>query len=91
MRLQVEFLVSSTCQEAARGDLRFRPGFRFVAADDDGGPYGASEVGTEGRIDFGVDCRLEGSVSLEFDGFYSGIGRRDRESYGAGIGLRMDF
>ena len=48
-------------------------------------------TGAEGRIDFGVDYSLEDRVSLEFEGFYSGIGRRDRESYGAGVGLRMDF
>ena len=64
---------------------------RFVATDEDGGLYGESVIGVEGRIDFGVDYRLDGSVALEFDGFYSGIGRRDRESYGAGVGLRMDF
>ena len=77
--------------DAARGDLTLRPGLRFVATDEDGGPYGESGFGAAGRIDFGVDYRLGGSVALEFDGFYSGIGRRDRESYGAGVGLRMDF
>ena len=77
--------------EAARGDLTFRPGLRFVATDENGGPYGVSDFRAVGRIDFGVDYRLDGSVALEFDGFYSGIGRRDRESYGAGVGLRMDF
>ena len=77
--------------EAARGDLALRPGLRFVATDEDGGPYGESGIGAEGRIDFGIDYRLDGRVSFEFDGFYSGIGRRNRESYGAGVGLRMDF
>ena len=77
--------------EAARGDLTLKPGLRFVATDEDGGLYGDSSFEAGGRIDFGVDYRLDGNVSLEFDGFYSGLGRRDRESYGAGVGLRMDF
>ena len=77
--------------EALRGELTLRPGLRFVATDEDGGLYGESGVGAAGRIEFGVDYRLEGNVVLEFDGFYSGIGRLNRESYGAGVGLRMDF
>ena len=28
---------------------------------------------------------------MEFDGFYSGLGRRDRESCGAGVDPRMDL
>ena len=77
--------------EAAREDLTLRPGLRFVATDEDGGLYGESGLGAVGRIDFGLDYMLDGNVALEFDGFYSGIGRRDRVSYGAGVGLRMDF
>ena len=77
--------------EAARGDLTLRPGLRFVATDEGGGLYGESGIGVECRIDFGVDYRLDRNVALEFDGFYSGIGRRGRESYGAGVGLRMGF
>ena len=77
--------------ESIHGDLTLRPGLRFVATDEDGGPYGESVFAAGARIDFGVDYRLEGNVSLEFDGFYSGIGRSDRESYGAGVGLQMDF
>ena len=77
--------------DLARGELTFKPGLSFVATDEDGGLYGESSLDTAGRIDLGIDYRLDENVSLEFDGFYSGLGQRDRESYGAGVGLRMDF
>ena len=77
--------------ELAKGDLAFRPGLSFVVTDEDRGLYGESGLEDAGRIDFGVDCQLDGNISLEFDGFYSGLGQRDRESYGAGVDLRMDF
>ena len=90
-RLRFGATLEIPVEATRRGDLALRPGLRFVVTDEDDGPYGASGIGAEGRIDFGVDYRLDGSVSLEFDGFYSGLGRSDRERYGAGVSLRMDF
>ena len=80
----------------ARGDLKFRPGLRFVASDAVGDAFAREEDRTagprsSGRIDFGIDYRLEDSVALGFESFYSGIGREDWESYGAGIDLRLEF
>ena len=43
------------------------------------------------RIDLGFDYRLEDNVVLGFDSYYSGFGRTDTESYGAGLDLRVDF
>ena len=43
------------------------------------------------RIDFGIDYRLDDGLVLGFDSFYSGLGRRELESSGAGLDLRMEF
>ena len=82
--------------ETARGELRIRPGLRFVASDADGGPLAGMEdedsgLRSRGRIDFGIDYRLDGGFVLGFDSFYSGLGRKDLESYGAGLDLRLEF
>ena len=76
---------------AAAGDLMLRPGLRFVMTDENGGLHEESGIDAGGRIDFGVDYKLDGNTSLGFEGFYSGIGWSERESYGAGVSLRMQF
>ena len=87
--------------ETARGDLKLRPGLRLVVAD-------ASNVGVarnatvgigeaaeyRGRIDFGIDYRLEDNVVLGFESFYLGNGREkldETASYGAGLNLQFEF
>ena len=82
--------------ETARGDLRFRPGLRFVASDASGEAFAGEENGAtglrlRGRIDFGVDYRLDEDLVLGFGSFYSGLGRKDLESYGAGLDLQLEF
>ena len=82
--------------EMARGDLRFRPGLRFVASDAAGSAFAGEEGGvsglrSRGRIDFGIDYRLDDGLVLGFESFYSGLGRRELESYGAGMDLRLEF
>ena len=82
--------------ETARGDLRVRPGLRFVVSDSNGGAFAGEEYGepglrSRGRIDFGIDYRLDENVVLGFESFYSGLGRKELESYGAGFDLRVDF
>ena len=82
--------------DTARGDLRFRPGLRFVVSDSTGGAFAGEEDGeaglrSRGRIDFGIDYRLDGNIVLGFESFYSGFGRKELESYGAGLDLRVDF
>ena len=42
-------------------------------------------------IDFGADYRLENKVVFAFQGFYFDLGRRELESYGAGLDFRMEF
>ena len=79
-----------------RGDMRFRPGLRFVASDASGGARALEEDGriglrSRGRIDFGFDYRMEGKVVLGFESFYSGLGRKELESCGAGLDLRLGF
>ena len=75
--------------------MRLRPGLRFVVSKVGGSL--AREAGREtgprsqGRIDFGVDYVLGENVVLRFDSFYSGLGRNELESYGAGLELRMEF
>ena len=82
--------------ETARGELLFRPGLRFVASDSSGGAF-AGEAGEEagprsrGRIDFGIDYMLDDGLVLGFESYYSGLGRKDLESYGAGLDLRLEF
>ena len=82
--------------DTARGDLLVRPGLRFVASDvSEGAILGmAGEkpgLRSRGRIDFGIDYRLDDGLVLGFDSFYSGLGRKDLESYGAGLDLRLEF
>ena len=82
--------------ETARGDLRFRPGLRFVVSDASGGAWALEEGGrfglqSRGRIDFGIDYRLDDDIVLGFESYYSGIGRTNLDSYGAGLDLRLEF
>ena len=79
--------------ETAQGDLRIKPGMRFVASDTSGGtfPDGAKGLRLRGRIDFGVDYRLGDDFVLGFGSFYSGLGRKDLETYGAGLDLQLEF
>ena len=81
--------------ETARGDLRLKPGLRFVASDASGEAFADEESGAtglrfRGRIDFGIDYSLDDELVLGFGSFYSGLGRKDLESYGAGLDLRLD-
>ena len=59
-----------------------------ASASEEEGRIGLS---SRGRIDFGVDYRLEDGFVLGFQNFYSGLGRKELESYGAGLDLRFDF
>ena len=34
---------------------------------------------------------MDGGIVLGFESFYSGFGLKEFESYGASVGLRMDF
>ena len=79
-----------------RGGMRFRPGLRFVASDASGSVWALEEDGriclrSRGRIDFGIDYRMEGNVVLGFESFYSGLGRKELENYDAGLVLRLGF
>ena len=67
-----------------------------MASDTSGGAWALEEEGQiglrpRGRIDFGIDYRLEDNVVLGFESFYSGLGRRELKSYGAGLDLRLEF
>ena len=78
--------------DPAKGDMVFRPGLYIVVSDRDRGEFGASERSSAGRVDLGIDYRLEDGVSLGFQGYYSGLGGESEfESYGAGLGLHMEF
>ena len=82
--------------DTARGDLLLKPGLRFVASDASGEAFVGEESGAaglrfRGRIDFGIDYRLDDDLVLAFGSFYSGLGRKDLESYGAGLDLRLEF
>ena len=82
--------------ETAPGDLRFRLGLRFVdskraAASAHWRRTDKPACSPWGESISGIDCRLDENVVLGFEGFYSGLGRRELESYGAGIGLRFEF
>ena len=81
----------------AKGDLKLRPGIRLVVS-------GVSNVFVDriattrngetaeycGRIDFGVEYRLEDNLVL--DSFYtSGHDREEFASYGAGLKLQFEF
>lgn len=78
---------------SGEGTLKIRPGFRFVMINANSPHSDDADAGVDshGRIDFGVDYRLEERTSLSFNSYYSGIGRSDFELYGAGINLRMRF
>lgn len=77
--------------ETAKGELMIRPGLQFLLTKENGGRYGESSSNSAGRIDFGMTYEIEDNVKLELDCFYSGIGRPDRGSFGAGLNLRMKF
>ena len=82
--------------ETARGDLRLKPGLRFVASDTNGEALANEENGSKGLqlrgwIDFGIDYNLDGDLVLGFGSFYSGLGRKDLETCGAGLNLRLEF
>ena len=54
--------------------------------------FGKSDISSSARVDLGLDYLLEDGVALGFQGYYSGIGGGSEfETYGARIGLRMDF
>ena len=79
-----------------RGDLRLKPGLRFVASDASGEAFAGEENGStaqrlRGRIDFGIDYSLDDDLVLGFGSFYSGLGRKELETYGAGLDLRLEF
>ena len=89
LRLGTEF---EFAVDPAKGDMVFRPGLYFVITDRDGGESGASGFTSTGRVDLGVDYRLEDGVSLGFQGYYSGLGGESEfKSYGAGVGLQVEF
>ena len=80
----------------AQGDLLLRPGLWFVVSDASGGAWALEEEGriglrSRGRMDFGIDYRLDDNLVLGFTSFYSGLGRKELESYGAGLDLRLEF
>ena len=78
--------------DSAKGDLIFRPGLKLVVADRKGVAFGKSDLATSGRVDLGIDYQMEDSVSIGFQGYYSGGGGESEfESYGAGLRLRMEF
>ena len=87
--------------ETARGDLKLRPGLRLVVSDtSNAGVIGTAKVDTgeaaeyRGRIDFGIDYRLEDNVVFGFESFYHGNGREkldEFESFGAGLNLQFEF
>ena len=52
---------------------------------------GAGVLRSNGRADFGSDPKLEGSLFLGFESFYSVPGRKELESYGTGLVPRLDF
>ena len=52
---------------------------------------GGSACVNWGESIIGIDYRLDDSVVLCFESYYSGLGRNDSESYGAGIDLQLEF
>ena len=85
--------------ETARGDLKLRPGVRLVVSDvsnalSEGNRIADAGEAAEyrGRIDFGIDYRLEDDLVLGFESFYSsGRDREEFKSYGAGLNLQFEF
>ena len=66
-----------------------------MASDANAGVCAREEEGgsdfAPGRIDFGMDYRLEDGLFLGFQSFYPGLGRRELENCGAVMDLRMEF
>ena len=63
-----------------------------MVSDRDYGGLGESERASAGRVDLGIDYRLEDGVSLGFQGYYSGLGGDSEfKSYGAGLGFQVEF
>ena len=78
--------------DPAKGDLLLRTGLKLELSDRKGVAFGKSDLSSSGRIDLGIEYRLEEDVSLGFQGHYSGIGGGSGfENYGAGLRLRMEF
>ena len=82
--------------ETTRGELKFRPGLRFVISDAKGGAFEDEEermadARSRGRVDLGIDYRLENDLVIGFEGYYSGLGREEFQSYGAALDLWMEF
>ena len=80
----------------ARGDMWFGPGPCHVASDESDGARALDEdsrIGprTRGRIEFGFDCMLDYDLVLGFERFHSRLGRREFQSCGSGIDLRLEF
>ena len=78
--------------DPVRGEMAFRPGLKLELSDRNGIAFGKTDISSSARIDLGVDYLLENGVALGFNGYYSGIGGGSEfETYGADLGLRMDF
>ena len=75
----------------ARGAMNFRPGARVVGSSRGGGECGETVSDIMGRFDLGLDYYLGSSISLSFDGYYSGIGLGRFSGYGVGLDLQIDF
>ena len=94
-------------QAAGRGGTRdsgrdgaWRSAFQARTAvrgiDASGGVWALEETdkpacSPEGESISGIDCRLDDNVVLGFESLYSGLGRRELESCGAGIDQRFVF
>ena len=77
--------------EKAKGVLMIRPGLQFLLTAENGGRREESRRDSAGRFDFGMTCDIEDDIEMDLDCFYSGIGRSERGSFGAGFNLRMEF
>ena len=78
--------------DPARGEMTFRPGLKLELSDRKGVAFGKSDLSSSARVDLGLDYMLDDGVALGFEGYYSGLGGGSEfETYGAGLGLRMDF
>ena len=92
--------------ETTKGDLKLKPGLRLVVSNaenvadvrNEQGELRTVDHGTSaeyrGRIDFGIDYRLEDNLVFGFESFYTGSGSGDQEkftSYGAGLNLQFEF
>ena len=79
----------------AWGEMKLRPGLRFVFSNVGGSLARTAGVETSsrswGRIDFEIDYELGDSVVLRFESFYSGFGRSEIKSYGAVLDIQMEF